>query len=217
MEATPQSCVVFPQCSHSPSSRQVFEAVHGLSHPDRKHSQSLVSKFVWYSLKKDYMAWADSCMDCQYVMVNSHTNACLVQLSGSPSLATQSDLSSDRGSQFTSTLWNAVIGSLGVKLHHTAYHPQANGLCHEGHLAGQLHRQQLDGLAQPLQMDQPTALPPHSSKNPTVSPVGTPDPAPGLWSRYGLNICPPECWCCHFIRVMLNSGGTYVVDRHNSP
>ncbi|XP_061901696.1 interleukin-1 receptor accessory protein-like 1 [Entelurus aequoreus] len=37
------------------------------------------------------------------------------------------DISSDRGSQFTSELWAAVAKSLGVKLHHTtAYHPQAN-------------------------------------------------------------------------------------------
>jgi len=45
---------------------------------------------------------------------------------------TPSDISSDRGSQFTSELWNAVARGLGVKLHRTtAYHPQANGLCSE--------------------------------------------------------------------------------------
>ena len=47
---------------------------------------------------------------------------------------TPSDLSSDRGSQFTSELWNAVAEGLGVKLHRTtAYHPQANGLCERFH------------------------------------------------------------------------------------
>lgn len=45
-----------------------------------------------------------------------------------------SDLSSDRGAQFTSEVWNAVAGGLGVKLHRTtAYHPQANGLCERFH------------------------------------------------------------------------------------
>ena len=45
-----------------------------------------------------------------------------------------SDLSSDCGSQFTSELWNAVAGGLGVRLHRTtAYHPQANGLCERFH------------------------------------------------------------------------------------
>ncbi|XP_061663933.1 LOW QUALITY PROTEIN: uncharacterized protein K02A2.6-like [Syngnathoides biaculeatus] len=47
---------------------------------------------------------------------------------------TPCDLSSDRGPQFTSELWNAVAESLGVKLHRTtAYHPQANGLCERFH------------------------------------------------------------------------------------
>lgn len=43
---------------------------------------------------------------------------------------TPSDLTSDRGTQFTSELWTMVAGNLGVKLHRTtAYNPQANGLC----------------------------------------------------------------------------------------
>lgn len=47
---------------------------------------------------------------------------------------THADLSSDRGAQFTSELWNAMAESLGVKLHRTtAYHPQANGLCERFH------------------------------------------------------------------------------------
>ena len=47
---------------------------------------------------------------------------------------TPSDISSDRGAQFTSELWNAVAQSLGAKLHRTtAYHPQANGLCERFH------------------------------------------------------------------------------------
>uniref|UniRef100_A0AAV2MGT5 Integrase catalytic domain-containing protein n=1 Tax=Knipowitschia caucasica TaxID=637954 RepID=A0AAV2MGT5_KNICA len=38
------------------------------------------------------------------------------------------------GAQFTSEIWNAVAGGLGVKLHRTtAYHPQANGLCERFH------------------------------------------------------------------------------------
>uniref|UniRef100_A0A8C5DEF6 Gypsy retrotransposon integrase-like protein 1 n=1 Tax=Gouania willdenowi TaxID=441366 RepID=A0A8C5DEF6_GOUWI len=47
---------------------------------------------------------------------------------------TPSDLSSDRGAQFTSEIWNVVARDLGVKLHRTtAYHPQANGLCERFH------------------------------------------------------------------------------------
>lgn len=47
---------------------------------------------------------------------------------------TPSDISSDRGAQFTSELWNTVAQRLGAKLHRTtAYHPQANGLCERFH------------------------------------------------------------------------------------
>ncbi|KAK3770375.1 hypothetical protein RRG08_036126 [Elysia crispata] len=39
------------------------------------------------------------------------------------------DISSERGSQFTSLLWSEIAARLVVKLHHTsAYHPQANGM-----------------------------------------------------------------------------------------
>ncbi|KAK3752626.1 hypothetical protein RRG08_008769 [Elysia crispata] len=44
------------------------------------------------------------------------------------------DISSDRGSQFTSSLWTEIAARLGVKLHHTsAYHPQANGMIERFH------------------------------------------------------------------------------------
>ncbi|GFN88293.1 Gag-Pol polyprotein [Plakobranchus ocellatus] len=39
------------------------------------------------------------------------------------------DITSDRGTQFTSTLWGEIANQLGVQLHRTtAYHPQSNGL-----------------------------------------------------------------------------------------
>ncbi|KAI2646555.1 Gag-Pol polyprotein [Labeo rohita] len=43
---------------------------------------------------------------------------------------TPSDITSDRGPQFTSELWAEIARVLGVQLHHTtAFHPQAYGLC----------------------------------------------------------------------------------------
>lgn len=45
-----------------------------------------------------------------------------------------SDITSDRGPQFTSAIWNEIARSLGVQLHRsTAYHPQANGLVERFH------------------------------------------------------------------------------------
>ena len=44
------------------------------------------------------------------------------------------DITSDRGPQFTSEIWQALSESLGTKVHHTiAYHPQANGLVERFH------------------------------------------------------------------------------------
>lgn len=45
-----------------------------------------------------------------------------------------SDMSSDRGPQFTSATWSALANLLGTNLHRTtAYHPQANGLVERFH------------------------------------------------------------------------------------
>lgn len=44
------------------------------------------------------------------------------------------ELTSDRGSQFTSSLWTSMASSLGTTLHRTtSYHPQANGLVENMH------------------------------------------------------------------------------------
>ncbi|XP_072895273.1 uncharacterized protein CCDC197 isoform X3 [Hemitrygon akajei] len=43
-------------------------------------------------------------------------------------------ITSDRGTQFTSSLWSAVASLLRTQLHHTtAYHPQSNGLVERFH------------------------------------------------------------------------------------
>ena len=62
--------------------RPVFNAVHGLSHPGRKHSSRLVSgKFVWHRLKRDVRAWVDTCAACQRAKVHRHVKAPLVRFS----------------------------------------------------------------------------------------------------------------------------------------
>ena len=45
-----------------------------------------------------------------------------------------SDITSDRGVQFTSQVWDAMVELYGIRLHWTtAYHPQANGLIERFH------------------------------------------------------------------------------------
>ena len=44
------------------------------------------------------------------------------------------DVTSDRGTQFTSSIWRHLAETLGVTVHHTtAYHPQANGMIERFH------------------------------------------------------------------------------------
>ena len=52
----------------------------------------------------------------------------------SSSFGVPMDMSSDKGSQFTSQLWASISQLLGTKLHHTtAYHPQSNILVERFH------------------------------------------------------------------------------------
>ena len=51
-----------------------------------------------------------------------------------PRFGVPKDITSDRGTQFTSDIWRALSESLGAKIHHmTAYHPQSNGLVERFH------------------------------------------------------------------------------------
>lgn len=53
--------------------RQVFDAVHNVSHPGINATVKLVSsKFVWHGLTKEVQAWAKSCLDCQHAKVHRH-------------------------------------------------------------------------------------------------------------------------------------------------
>ena len=172
--------------------REVFETVHGLSHPGTRATVKIMkARFVWHGNAKDVRAWARGCVTCQAAKVHRHNKALLQKFEmatarfghvhvdlvgplpaskGHTHLLTvvdrftrwpeaipltktdaatvgnafalnwvarfgvPSDITSDRGAQFTSELWNALADSLGAKLHHTtACHPQANGLIERFH------------------------------------------------------------------------------------
>lgn len=172
--------------------RQVFEAVHNLSHPSiRATRKQVASKFVWHGLHKDVGAWAKTCVPCQTAKVHRHIKAPLetfkvpqrrfdhinIDIVGPlppsqgftylltivdrftrwpeavplPDISSftcaralvshwvarfgiPAEISSDRGSQFTSELWRALTKLLGVKHSRTtAYHPQSNGLVERFH------------------------------------------------------------------------------------
>ena len=56
--------------------KQVFDALHFLSHPGVKGSQRLVSeRFVWAGMKKDIKCFVNCCQACQKSKVHSHVKA----------------------------------------------------------------------------------------------------------------------------------------------
>ncbi len=170
--------------------RQVFDLLHGLSHPLIRTSQALLTdRFVWKGISKDMANWAKCCLACQKAKVHKHIKTPLkmfnlpsrrfdhihIDLVGPlppsqgqthlltivdcytrwpeviPLTDTETcakalifhwivrfglplDITSDRGPQFSSRLWAAVTGLLGVTHHRTtAYHPQGNGLVEQFH------------------------------------------------------------------------------------
>ena len=56
--------------------REVFDVVHGLSHPGTSATVWIMtSKFVWHGIAKDVRSWAHSCIECQTAKVHWHNKA----------------------------------------------------------------------------------------------------------------------------------------------
>ena len=56
--------------------REVFDVVHGLSHPGTNASVKIMkSRFVWHGIAKDVREWARACVACQTAKVHRHNKA----------------------------------------------------------------------------------------------------------------------------------------------
>ncbi|XP_066981699.1 uncharacterized protein [Macrobrachium rosenbergii] len=56
--------------------RQVFDVIHGLSHPSgRMTAKLLTEKFIWHGMWKDARAWTRQCLWCQTSKVSCHTES----------------------------------------------------------------------------------------------------------------------------------------------
>ena len=56
--------------------RQVFDLVHGLSHPSVRATRKLIaSKFIWNGLQKQVGNWAKACISCQTSKIQRHIKA----------------------------------------------------------------------------------------------------------------------------------------------
>nr|VZI40111.1 unnamed protein product [Spirometra erinaceieuropaei] len=139
--------------------RAVFQTLHGLPHPGIRASQKLLAeRFVWPGLNKDVRAWTRSCLCCQLNKVQRHNKSPSgmfpspdarfnhvhldvaetivkafvsrwVAIFGAPSMIT-----TDRGAQFESTLFQTLLNVLGCTcIRTTAYHPAAHGMVERFH------------------------------------------------------------------------------------
>ena len=56
--------------------REIFETLHGLSHPGIRASQKLIGqRYVWHSMKGDINRWCRSCIPCQRSKIHQHTKS----------------------------------------------------------------------------------------------------------------------------------------------
>lgn len=60
--------------------RQVFDLIHGLSHPSIRTTRKIIaSKFVWNGMQKHVGDWAKACIPCQNSKIHKHIKTPLQQ------------------------------------------------------------------------------------------------------------------------------------------
>ena len=65
--------------------RQIFDSIHGLSHPPVRTTRRLIaSKFIWNGMEKQIGLWAKQCIACQSFKIHTHTKAPLKRFSVPP-------------------------------------------------------------------------------------------------------------------------------------
>ncbi|XP_076041912.1 uncharacterized protein LOC143025787 [Oratosquilla oratoria] len=122
----------------------VFHKLDSLSHPGiRATHKMMTSCFIWPNINNDVRQWARTCVQCQRSKVFRHTRSLAATFApvssrfehvhidlilSLPLSSTPLSLTSDRGGQFESNVWNKLIDILRIQHIRTAsYHPQANG------------------------------------------------------------------------------------------
>ncbi|XP_066947067.1 uncharacterized protein [Macrobrachium rosenbergii] len=114
--------------------KKAFNLAHNLSYPSgRSTAQTLSEWYIWWGIKADIKKntrWpevipvrqqtAESCVKTLIDWVSRHEALQYI--------------TSDRGANFTSTLWSSLAASLWTKcIHTTAYNPEANSMVEQLH------------------------------------------------------------------------------------
>ena len=56
--------------------RQVFQHIHGLSHPSKRATVKLIAdRFVWPKMNADIREWASACLECQRCKIHRHVRS----------------------------------------------------------------------------------------------------------------------------------------------
>ncbi len=56
--------------------RQVFDAIHSLSHPSARSTLTMIkARFIWHSISRDVKTWARLCDACQRCKIGRHTES----------------------------------------------------------------------------------------------------------------------------------------------
>ena len=101
--------------------RKVFSNLHGLGHPSHRATRPLINtRFVWHGMNIDIARWCHTCKGCQTAKVSRHN--------------TPATITTDRGAQFESKLWDSLCNQFGIIWNRTtSYHPQSNGMVERFH------------------------------------------------------------------------------------
>ncbi|XP_066958709.1 uncharacterized protein [Macrobrachium rosenbergii] len=154
--------------------RQVFDIVHGLSHPS---GHLMTNKFVGHGINRDVHQWGRSCISCQASKTPWHTESGSATSSSLIGVWATSlgpfrsrekppddhrlfhplaggnphggSITTGRGPAFLSELWVSLARLMGTTLHSTtAYNPSANSMVETAHHSlGTLHQQEVEGTA----------------------------------------------------------------------
>ena len=140
--------------------RKVFSSLHGLGHPSHRATKPLINtRFVRHGMHIDIARWCRTCKGCQTAKVSRHNTPVYGKFTEPTErfdhvhvdiraetfadaffsgwiarYGTPATITTDRGAQFESKLWDNLYNQFGIiRNRTTSYHPQSNGMVERFH------------------------------------------------------------------------------------